>query len=172
MSAGKYDTLDAVVEKILTADDVDAAVEDMAAVIGDQFSLRQIVLSSYRETDGVARAIALWSAVETLTEPGMELVVGLTDDMRRIANEYMRKWPFVFRTEGVDLGLLGDVFKQEGVRVWMVVPLLKDGVIEGLIGFGSGEPDAINQDDVPYFSGVARGVEARLLALIASSGRA
>jgi hypothetical protein len=112
-----------------------------------------------------SRVAAIWSIADTPIKAGTEIALNLTEGLRALLDVIEAGRPFLLRDVDFDLGLVGDVRRRQGIKATMIVPLERDGTVEGVLTFGTDVEGGLRDDHIPFFTGLGKGVETKLLEL-------
>jgi hypothetical protein len=164
-----FDKLQTAVSAAMDATDLQGALVGIVQVLQVDFDLwgAGILASITNGGRERARILASWSVTETLFEPGVEIDLDLTPELRAVAEVIRNGRPVVVRNQELDLGLLGHLTRKQGSVCTMAVPLAQGKVVPAALLLGSARPDGFSEKDIPFFTGLAKGIEEPLLHRIA-----
>lgn len=167
-----FDALDSAVDAVVTAHNIDRALVRMIDALNEQYDIGQSIVGMLNLERATVRIVAVWSAFETLNAPGVELSLRYTEDMAQLVGELLAGRPMVFDLSQFQLALLNDIFEHEGITLWVAIPLHRaPGRIAAVLGLGTAKPGGFTDRDVPFFTGLGRGIEEKFLDLVERSGR-
>lgn len=149
--------------------DIDEAIERFAGQLAMYYYLWQVALLWFPGPERV-RLMALWARGEEVLEIGMEVDLRLTTDISAAARRVYDGQIEVVDVDSMDLGLLDDLFRQNGLRSIMAVPFQFRTRHAALI-LSSTRPHAFSDEDTSFVGAVVAGLAGRFGDLISSSGR-
>jgi hypothetical protein len=159
--------LSMVAEAVQDADILDAALVRLVGVMRDDFDLWGIRLLTVA-ADHVVVA-AGWSAADSVLEAGTEIAIDLTPTLRRITDAWQAGTLVTYSTADVDLGLISDLQRGEGVASGLLIPLHEAGAVAAALSLTSGSQGVFRDSEAPFFRGIGAAVETRLLELMRQS---
>jgi GAF domain-containing protein len=153
------------VNRVYDAKSLDEALLGLVGLLSDDFGLWTARVFAF--TDDSLVVVAKWSGAETVLDPGTEISLSLTATMRQ-ASESVRAGRLVtHRSSQIDLGLISEIHREEGVASWLVMPLRPPGgEVVAALSFNSSSPTAFSDEDLPFFKALAESTQARLVQLL------
>jgi hypothetical protein len=149
------------------ADSLDAALVRLVGVLRDDFDLWGIRLVTVAGDHIVVAAG--WSAAGSVFEAGTEVAIDLTPTLRRITDAWQAGTLVTYSTADVDLGLITDIQRGEGVASGLLIPLHEVGEVAAALSLTSGSQGVFRDSEAPFFRGIGAAVETRLLELLRRS---
>jgi transcriptional regulator with GAF, ATPase, and Fis domain len=159
-----FDLLDDTVESVEGAADVDEALANMARVLLPRFGMTAATVTLFEGES--LRIAALWETAPGVFAKGMSVSTNFTDDTRAVALHLRETGsPLMLHAEAADLGLVGDLISEQGLRAGVLIPLWEGEDVVGVLTFAGPDVEPFADHAVPLFTGIGRGVEDRILKL-------
>ena len=167
-----FEHLQRAVEAAEEAASLDAALQGLIGVLRLDFDVwgAGIMVRVERDGNEFARIAALWSATETPLEPGVDIPTNLTPELEAISEVIRSGRPTVIRMKEQDLGMLGELSRKQGSAVSLIVPIADQREVIAALALSSGSDDGFTVNDLPFFTGLGKGIQASIVRLLALHG--
>jgi len=169
-SAERYDRLSETIRAVLQAPTVDDVVRAIARSFRAAFGLWRVSIVRVLP-DRRALIVAVWAVGEPALEPGTEIPIDLTERTAEIADDLSAGRALLLDPAAGGMGLVSDIYRREGIRAWLALPIMEDGQALAILNLASGDRDAFAAADLPFFRGLAAGISARVAELLRDGSR-
>ncbi|MGH2830838.1 MAG: GAF domain-containing protein [Actinomycetota bacterium] len=169
MSATARSTVDLLsdaVRGVASATTIEDALRALARVLQEDFALWRVSVIRFPTGSRHIEIVAAWSANEIILVPGNRIAIDLTPATRQLSETLQSGRPAMFRSDSIDLGLLNDLMRDEGVASWLGLPLFGCDQVVAVLSLSSSNPDAFGEADILFFKGLAAGIQKQLISLL------
>lgn len=141
------------------AETLDALVLEMARTLGESLDLWRAAVCTYDERH--VRVLSAWSATDSVLTTGTEIALDLAPDTHTLVRHLEARRLVVFDVCDLQLGLLDDVLRDEGVETSIVIPLVDNDEVFGFLWLASYATGVFDMINPAIFRGLGAAIERR-----------
>ena len=150
---------------VRAAEDLDEALLTLASAL-DGAGLAPVHCALVMiDPDGTFRIAGIWAAVPSRFDPGWIINALATEDLRRHAERVLGGHPVRVLLAYEDMGILGDIAREEGVQAFLVASVGGDSGVAAIVVVSSSSQAAVQRIDLSRFQALGAEIGGALIAL-------